>query len=477
MLLVPGMVSNSLQVKKNGEWITGWVSPERILQNGTRWLLCMSLDMTTATLKNGTQVASTYDSAEVRVHEGLDGIAALNPGELPPIDLWRTFIEQFNDDYSLAAFNYDWRRWGDPKYAEECVDSFKHHVETCSSVTRQQVTIVGHSMGAFVTFYCMSILGDKWCKKYISECLIAGPAAVGTPALFPSYATGPLATIDIIPSLVEHKLAHITSSWPCMAAEFPHGYGGVETFDPNYVFVQTPSRQYKLKDVPQFLEDTAKCGEGVPEAKLDFGKKLWPGVELLSKAMKTPAVPVHLFYSAGQNTACQWLYSSDNLSTIPTATANCAGDGTITSDSVERMGKAWQAEGKAAVHLHKSPPGETHSSLIKCQAFFDLTEKIMAGEDITTVQQQPLPPTLSPAPSMPMPMAAYGGIQQPSYPQPSAAFVQTGVQQPYQYVTVSVPTVGYAYASQASPTIPVAGYALPATALRPCDQSSIDWRR
>eukprot|EP00971_Amphidinium_carterae_P050260 990413-Amphidinium_carterae.1 len=81
------------------------------------------LELSSQELSSGEALPCTVDApgTEVRVVQGLDPIAALNPGQHPPVKLWEDFIKTFENTYGLLPVNYDWRRWGDPVYSRECL--------------------------------------------------------------------------------------------------------------------------------------------------------------------------------------------------------------------------------------------------------------------------------------------------------------------------------------------------------------------
>lgn len=284
--------------------------------------------------------------------------------------------------------NFDWRRWGEVAFADEVTEEFRARVELCSFTTGEQVTLIAHSMGASVVLYALTVLGDQWTREHIDQVIMCAPAASGTPSLFPDYACGPVASMaDILPKQMNHELAAITSTWPCMIAEFPMDIGGIRTFDSDYPFVKTPTKQYRIADVQQFLDDTAQSaidnGKGA-DSPFCYGKALWPGMLKIAEKCGPPAVPTHIIYGAGQKTPRQWTYSSNDLLAQPRCTGDQPGDNTVTAISIENMAEGWRKRG-CNVTLHQAPDEENHASMIKCDFAIGTIQDILAQDQLVSV--------------------------------------------------------------------------------------------
>merc|ERR1712194_381624 len=52
----------------------------------------------------------------------------------------------------------------------------------------QKATLIGHSMGASVILYMLSVLGDHWVKEHVGEVVLVAPAHVGSPCMLPNLA-------------------------------------------------------------------------------------------------------------------------------------------------------------------------------------------------------------------------------------------------------------------------------------------------
>merc|ERR1712151_1070775 len=145
------------------------------------------------------------------------------------------------------------------------------------------------------------------------------------------------------------------------------------------VFASTPSRDYRLADMQQFLQDVHHCALKNPAAHCrKSGPALYPGVQELAKAMKAPTVPTHLIYSDGSDTISQLKYDSDDLLGKPDVSMNEPGDGTIVAASIEAVGKAWEAAG-TVVTYHKAPGAISHKDLISCDFTVKLVEQLVSS--------------------------------------------------------------------------------------------------
>lgn len=337
------------------------------------------LKLTTGRLKSGVEVPCTQSvpGIDVRPVQGMAGLRTLNPGEAIPVPVWKGLSDVIQDDLNLHAFNYDWRRWGDEVYVETMVDDFQATVEKFVSAHGPKAAVVGHSMGCPVILYCLSKLGSEWTKRYFDHCVLVAPAHMGSPRMIPSLAHGPVgATHAFIPAppILSHDIADLCASWACMTAEMPVPCGGKLPWPEDYAFAFTPSKQYRLRDMGEFLEALAKnnSARNIPTA-------IWPGVERIYGEMMAPAVPLGIIYGDGCDTIAQVQYSSDNLQKPPEIKKNEPGDGTIVASSVEAVANAWLSEG-AHVKLYKVPGAISHKDLIACPYTSKLLPKILAGE-------------------------------------------------------------------------------------------------
>ena len=140
--------------------------PQIVLTLGLEWESTFSQD--------GIETMKTsdgYENANVSPVEGLAGIRSLNPGResnMAPINLWHELIEHLTD-FNLIALNYDWRRWGDLIYIEDYRESFRSKVERAVRISRQPLTMVGHSLGAQVITYMLGFFGPEWTAAHISD--------------------------------------------------------------------------------------------------------------------------------------------------------------------------------------------------------------------------------------------------------------------------------------------------------------------
>merc|ERR1712137_1334982 len=96
---------------------------------------------------------------ELRPHEGLDGIKVINPRDpsILHIVAWKHLIESLEarNDCNVVALNYDFRKWGCPRYSKTMPLRFRELVEQANDSTGSKVMVVGHSMGCAITLYCL----------------------------------------------------------------------------------------------------------------------------------------------------------------------------------------------------------------------------------------------------------------------------------------------------------------------------------
>mmetsp|Transcript_57807 Transcript_57807/g.137640 ORF Transcript_57807/g.137640 Transcript_57807/m.137640 type:complete len:469 (+) Transcript_57807:136-1542(+) len=418
VVIVPGMCSNALESKMEkkmselwGEnsfrtkvldwwggdsyhdWELSYVNVYETVVHSGRTFRSLALQLEHGHLPTGELVPTTSGlESEVRCVTGLDGIATLNPGELPPVKLWAPFIDEFGNDYGLLPLNYDWRRWGDPVFAHEVLADFQEHVETALRISGQQVTLVAHSMGASVTLWCLSQLGDHWTQSYLEQVILCAPAASGAPCMFPCYCNGPggavgLPVMKMMPlQSMDSAIAHITSSWPCMVAEFPVNVGGIQTYPPDRVFASHKDKKYTINDVDKFLQDVTiayEKGSQLPNHAWKIGMELWPYVKRMAAEMKAPPVPTHIIYSKSVPTIQRVRYAEESMMEHPQIEEYEPGDDTITAASIEAMAEGWKRRG-AFVALHPTPVEQkvNHQTAISSPFSLKVIQNLLEGKDV-----------------------------------------------------------------------------------------------
>eukprot|EP00931_Biecheleriopsis_adriatica_P077976 TRINITY_DN5144_c0_g1_i2.p1 TRINITY_DN5144_c0_g1~~TRINITY_DN5144_c0_g1_i2.p1 ORF type:complete len:830 (+),score=127.23 TRINITY_DN5144_c0_g1_i2:87-2576(+) len=395
VICIAGLASGSLQVKpENAEtdpYQVCWVSVSQLIQRPVQTFDQLRLRLVEGMLSDGSRVKCTANNegCDVRPFPGLDGIKDLNPTGHIRVPVWSPLIEELEGDFSWHAFNYDWRRWGDQKYAEDLVDQFREKVQHAIEMDAHpsgKASLVCHSMGCPVALYVLSVLGDDWAKKHISQLILVGPAHMGSPAMMSSYAHAPFVDTQSwvpIPVAFDKTLGDLTATWACMIAEMPMLVGGELPWPEEHIFASTPEKDYTLKDIGQFLEDVASC-----KANRETGPALWSGVQKLASMMKAPAVPTSIIYSDRLDTPSQIEYESSDLCKKPKLKSSAPGDGTIVASSVEAIGHAWRSKG-CDVKLIKDPGSHAkppdHKELIGCPFSVGVISRLLEGKPLTPI--------------------------------------------------------------------------------------------
>eukprot|EP00933_Yihiella_yeosuensis_P071844 TRINITY_DN80088_c0_g1_i1.p1 TRINITY_DN80088_c0_g1~~TRINITY_DN80088_c0_g1_i1.p1 ORF type:complete len:837 (+),score=113.13 TRINITY_DN80088_c0_g1_i1:127-2637(+) len=385
VMCIAGLASGSLEVKADGADTheVCWVRVKELIQRPAKVFQNLRLRIVDETLKDGSRVKCTAsrEGCDVRAFSGIDGIKTLNPTGHIPVPVWAPLIDELEGDFSWHAFNYDWRRWGDQKFAEELVDRFRTEIEQAikeDGHPSRKASLICHSMGAAVALYFLGELGDEWVKTHIKQLVLVAPAHMGSPSMISSYAHCPFVDTQSwvpIPVAFDKTLGDLTSTWACMVAELPVAVGGELPWPEDYVFVSTPQRQYRLQDIGQFLEDLESC-----KPQRETGPAFWPGVQKLASKMKAPVVPTSIIYSDRIDTPAQLEYLSSDLSKKPKLKSSEPGDGTIVASSIEAVGRAWQQKG-ACVQLIKDPcpKASDHKELISCPFSVGVIPKVLKG--------------------------------------------------------------------------------------------------
>eukprot|EP00449_Zooxanthella_nutricula_P004684 CAMPEP_0198512490 /NCGR_PEP_ID=MMETSP1462-20131121/15477_1 /TAXON_ID=1333877 /ORGANISM="Brandtodinium nutriculum, Strain RCC3387" /LENGTH=439 /DNA_ID=CAMNT_0044241897 /DNA_START=9 /DNA_END=1325 /DNA_ORIENTATION=+ len=400
LVCVPGVVSCALEAKvdsgkhfgcgiplgRSQDWQNVFISTEELATGVVQFRNVLKLRKTKAKRADGSEVVSTrnLDGVQIRPYPGVEGIATLNPGEDPiEIPVWKRFIEMMAPKYRLRAASYDWRRWGDVVFMEQHTQEFRRTIEQEVKLTGQTVAVVGHSMGANVILYCMSLLGDEWCKNHVSEIFLVGPAVAGSAAMLSGFANAPLSSaVGVnLPDFLDSFVAEMATTFPAMAALMPTQVGDVEAHDVDHKFVVTPDRSYGVEDMGQFVADMKReWPDRVHTA--DF----WPFITEEARRISAPAVPTHMVYLDHLDTPCQVTYESNDLRQEPFVSRHTAGDGTIMASGVQALAAAWGRDGKAPVELHRMPgdvdPGRRvdHAAMISEEWLVRLIEGLVPAQ-------------------------------------------------------------------------------------------------
>mmetsp|Transcript_39293 Transcript_39293/g.92487 ORF Transcript_39293/g.92487 Transcript_39293/m.92487 type:complete len:602 (-) Transcript_39293:174-1979(-) len=395
VICVAGLACNALEnYQESGCWLArykvSYCSVRSLALNPKTTCDGLRLQIVDGTMKDGTKVKSTISAngMKIRPVNGTAGIRTLNPGELIPVKVWYDLIDEAEDKINLHACNYDWRRWGDPVYVEETVQHFKdfvvHNVQA-DDATNSKASVICHSMGAMVALYCMSVLGDDWCKNHIDQVILVGPAHMGSPIMLPSFAHGPFGCTKgdffPVPPPIMEQLGSLCSSWVAMVAEIPGVVGESNPWPEDYVMAYTTSKQYRLADMGEFLKDLAAC---VPDREM--GDVFWPYIEAMKKKIKRPAVLTRIIYSDSLDTPAQFEYG-DDLTAPPKVSKYEPGDDTITSASIENLAKDWQDQG-TPVTLIRAPGYIHHKDLIQCPFTVGILPQLLRGRQLTALKLQ-----------------------------------------------------------------------------------------
>eukprot|EP00927_Polykrikos_kofoidii_P077714 TRINITY_DN74631_c0_g1_i1.p1 TRINITY_DN74631_c0_g1~~TRINITY_DN74631_c0_g1_i1.p1 ORF type:complete len:584 (-),score=84.00 TRINITY_DN74631_c0_g1_i1:268-2019(-) len=399
IVCIAGLASTSMQMRRPeaegraAEWSTAYCSIRTIATAPRDLLEAMTMRQVERTLSDGTTATgvANAEGVDVRPHMGIQGIASLNPGEsLTPINVWRELVDTLSPDYNLLAFSYDWRRWGDLKFAEETVQRFRAIFEAIRKNGMKPAAIIAHSMGCSLALYCLSELGKAWAREFVDQMIMVAPAPMGSPKMMPSWANSVVAAakteegdkcqssifpVGRILDPVQDMISDMTSTWACMIAEMPVTVGQIKPWPDDCPLVVTPSRTYCLADTGQFLQDVDASVQG-----RGLGPAIWPNVKRLAEKMAVPLVDTRIIYGVGIDTMSQLEYESDDLGAAPTIKAVDRGDGTVLASTVEILAEAWNQELKeepVEVRLFPGPEDQDHQHLIACTFTQELVPKLL----------------------------------------------------------------------------------------------------
>merc|ERR1712226_1014453 len=77
----------------------------------------------------GFYVANDAKDHEFQPCKGIQAMARLNPKEaMPAVAVWQGLVDALGD-YNCEGFNYDWRKWGCPRYSATLPNKFRNLIE------------------------------------------------------------------------------------------------------------------------------------------------------------------------------------------------------------------------------------------------------------------------------------------------------------------------------------------------------------
>jgi pimeloyl-ACP methyl ester carboxylesterase len=390
VFIVPGMCSNALEVKltPTADYEVAYLDVAKIIEDGPKIFHELELRLRDGRLKNGTRVKAVTEmtpGVSVRPMPGVLGCAFLDPQkDFPLVPLWMPIIKTLHETCNLDSLAYDWRKWGDQAYSEVALSSFREQIESLRLESDAPVTILAHSMGAQVTLWCLGQLGKPWERRNVKELIFCAPAISGTPVMFPCFANGPVGNMapgglfKLPTEVLDDDLARITSTFACMVAEMPTNTGQITVWPRDQVFATTPFKKYSMNDVGTFLADVARSGQ--EKDTWQVAKGLWPGFQKMMASIPVPTLPTHIIYSKSESTLTQVRYKTEDLMQQPELESFDAGDGTITSASIEALANGWlKKSGNKSVQLHHPPDGArvSHSGCISCAFTLKLLPQLL----------------------------------------------------------------------------------------------------
>lgn len=383
IVCVHGLASAALECRKVGEekWNPSYCHIGPLVAHPSKFLTDLKLRLESARMEDGSTRTCVADAEglEFRPFDGIDGLRRMNPCEhAPPINVWSKLVDGLkHQHYNPISFNYDWRKWGCPRYSKTLVEKFRVLIER-NSIHSGPVTVVAHSMGGPVLLYVLNMLGKEWQEENIKDVILVAPAPMGSACMVPSYSNNPVTAVSSIfhaPRILEHAVEETTATWAGMVSEMPLLVGGIDTH-PDYPIVITSEREYYAKDMGDFVKKLHETVKG-----REFATALWPSVTEIASAMHAPAVLTSIIFDNGQDTISQVSYVDvgDDLSKAPKPTKYEKGDNTVIASSVEKLGMQWRAKG-AKVRIYNTPDQIDHKNLIAGKYTVQMILDILAGK-------------------------------------------------------------------------------------------------
>jgi lysophospholipase-3 len=320
--------------KQTSSWFSLWLNLELLAP----YVLDCFVDNMRLKYDPKTRTTLNNDGVETR-QPGFGNTTTvewLDPSQLGPTSYFNQIANSlvswgYERNVNIKGAPYDFRKA--PNEMQGFINDLKNLIETTSKENSNlPVVLLAHSMGNPYVLYLLNHQSQSWKDKYVRSVIsMSGPwgGAVKTIRLMASGDNLGVFVVNPLSARPQQR------SMPSTAWLMPY-----DTFwNDTEVLVQSPTRNYTVKDYKQFFEDI----------KFQDGYEMRKDTENLTKDLKAPGVEVHCIHGINVKTPGSFKYSVSQWFNDQPEVIWDQGDGTVNIRSL-RGCLRWQSQQKAKVH-------------------------------------------------------------------------------------------------------------------------------
>lgn len=379
VIFVPGDGGSQLEAKLNKTSTVHYYCDKTtkdffVLWLDVEWLLPLAIDCWVDNIKlnynESTKATSNQPGVETRVPGFGDPkrVEYLDPSKLAITGDYFKYIGDvlgklgYVGGINLHGAPFDFR-----KGPSELGDFFKNLsslIETTYEQNgKERVVLIAHSMGGPLSVIFLNSKPQSWKDKYIKSLISLSGAYGGSVKALKVYATGDDLGVYL---LNESVLKQVQVTMPSSAFLMPH-----EVLWADEVLVETPSKNYSLKNLEEFFNDV----------QFPFGWNMYQNERAFNKDFRSPGVELHCLYGSGVSTIKKLVYKSNKFPDDPLFELE-DGDGTVNIRSLESC-KQWIKQQKEAIHV-QGFEGAEHMGILKDKRILDyITQYIIGSPSIS----------------------------------------------------------------------------------------------
>lgn len=383
IVILAGLAAGEIQIRRDNsesrhwncqndhDWMTGWFNLANLIPGIN---MHCTLEALEPVYNPETGLWGNHPGVETRVSDfgGREASIGLNGARI-----YHTLVRRLEDlgwesrkNVHMAPF--DWRFAPGTPALDEHFDKTKALIEeTFQANGNKRVTLFGHSMGCLISLDFLNRLSVSWREKYIERYIGAGCPLGGSPALAQASASGWALGLPLASNLLRPVQANAPAG--------VYMYPTADLWDDDEVIVETPSKQYTVKNLSEMLQDL-----GLEHSQLAY-QTLQKSSQIQGEFLP-PLVDTYMFYADDRETDISvkyfWDFKPGEYNLDPISVRTEGGDGLVPLRSLLRFKKwksAHQAAGKA-LHAQAFPCAE-HISMVERKDLVELVANLLLGSE------------------------------------------------------------------------------------------------
>ncbi|XP_045194127.2 phospholipase A2 group XV-like [Mercenaria mercenaria] len=266
----------------------------------------------------------------------------------------------YERNVTLRGAPYDFRKA--PNELHGFLDSVKSLIEeTYYKNNRNQVVLLGHSMGNPVTLYLLNHMTSAWKNKFVKSFISLAGVWGGAAKPIRLMISGDNLNVPIVKSI---NVRREQRSMPSTAWLMPSD----EFWDPDEVLVVAPTRNYTVRDYKQLFKDI----------NYETGYMMWEDTHSLINPLKAPGVEMHCLHGYNVTTPGMFVYTNKTWNKSYPKTIPDNGDGTVNMRSL--IGCLRFREQQKQQVYHQEFLGAEHMQILNREDVIAYLKKVLVSQ-------------------------------------------------------------------------------------------------